>query len=99
VKLPLSVTEDLGLQLGDTEGVIDVIRAIDSVVVAVFFEELPNGKIRVSSRSKDTAYGVGEICAVFGGGGHTLAAGARLPGPLEKAEALFLEEVANLFVT
>ena len=69
VKLPLSVSENLGLQLGDTEGVIDVIRAIDSVVVAVFFEELPNGKIRVSSRSKDTAYGVGEICAVFGGGG------------------------------
>lgn len=99
VKLPLSVSENLGLQLGDTEGVIDVIRAIDSVVVAVFFEELPNGKIRVSSRSKDTAYGVGEICAVFGGGGHTLAAGARLPGPLEKAEALFLEEVANRFVT
>ncbi|MCG8599797.1 MAG: bifunctional oligoribonuclease/PAP phosphatase NrnA [Verrucomicrobiales bacterium] len=93
VRLPLGVSGELGLQLGDTEGVIDVIRAIDSVTIAVFFEELPGGKIRVSSRSKDPAAGVGEICAIFGGGGHTLAAGARLPGPLEDAEERFLSEV------
>lgn len=93
VKLPLSVTRELGLQVGDTEGVIDVIRAIDTVRIAVLFEELPEGKIRVSSRSKEERYGVGAICAGFGGGGHTLAAGARLAGPLESAEARFLAAV------
>ena len=95
VRLPLAMTERLGLQPGDTEGVIDVIRAIDTVVVAVFFEELADGRIRVSSRSKTASVSVGEICAHFGGGGHTLAAGARLAGPLGEAEERFLARVAE----
>jgi phosphoesterase RecJ-like protein len=81
VRLPLSVSTELALKPGDTEGVIDVIRAVDSVVISVFYEELPNGKIRISSRSKDSAFSVGDICEVFGGGGHTLAA----PGGSGKA--------------
>ena len=93
VKLPLALTRELHLQLGDTEGVIDVIRAIDTVQIAIFFEELPDGKIRISSRAKDVRYGVGPICAQFGGGGHTLAAGARMAGPLEVAEERFLAAV------
>jgi len=96
IALPLSVTESLGLKLGDTEGVVDIIRAIDTVLVAVFFEELPDGKIRVSSRSKDERCNVGEICAVFGGGGHSLAAGARLPGPLDEAQDRFLAQVGSV---
>ncbi len=93
VSLPLDLTNELGLQPGDTEGVIDILRSVDSVIIAVFFEELPNGKIRVSSRSKEPRYGVGEICSLFGGGGHTLAAGARLSGPLVDAREHFLEAV------
>jgi bifunctional oligoribonuclease and PAP phosphatase NrnA len=93
VALPLSVSCELDLQAGDTEGVIDVIRAIDTVMIAVFLEELPDGRVRVSSRSKEPAYGVGAICAGFGGGGHTLAAGARLGGPLETARERFIEAV------
>lgn len=95
VMLPRRVSEELGLRAGDTEGVIDTIRAIDSVVIAVFFEELEDGRIRVSSRSKTEEFGVGEICAEFGGGGHTLAAGARLPGPIEEARERFLGAVCD----
>ncbi|MBP6602743.1 MAG: bifunctional oligoribonuclease/PAP phosphatase NrnA [Verrucomicrobiales bacterium] len=98
VHLPLTLSEELNLQVGDTEGVIDVIRAIDTVLISAFFEELPDGKIRVSSRSKDERFSVGTLCARFGGGGHTLAAGARLSGPLESAEARFLAEVETLFL-
>ncbi len=93
VALPIGLSRELNLQPGDTEGVIDVIRAIDTVMIAVFFEELADGKIRVSSRSKEERYGVGAICAGFGGGGHTLAAGARLSGPLEVARERFIEAV------
>lgn len=96
VALPLSLTRELQLQPGDTEGVIDVLRSVDSVVIAVFFEELPGGKIRVSSRSKSERYGVGDICSRFGGGGHTLAAGARLAGPLEPARERFLAVVGEV---
>ena len=83
----------LELQPDDSEGLIDLIRAIDSVVAAVFFEELPNGKIRVSARSKSSQVDMGTICSHFGGGGHTLAAGARMRGPIEEAEAKFLDQV------
>jgi bifunctional oligoribonuclease and PAP phosphatase NrnA len=52
---------DLGLRPEDSEGLIDIIRAIRGVQVAVFFEELPDGKIRVSMRSKDRRYDVCQI--------------------------------------
>ncbi|MDF1752581.1 MAG: bifunctional oligoribonuclease/PAP phosphatase NrnA [Verrucomicrobiales bacterium] len=96
VRLPLEVKKRLQLGPGDTEGVVDIIRAIDTVIVAVFFEELEGGKIRVSSRSKDLSANVGEICATFGGGGHNLAAGTRMKGPIEEAEARFLEAVGKV---
>ena len=95
VLLPYRITEKLGLGPGDTEGVIDVIRAIDSVIVAVFFEEFADGRIRVSSRSKSVEVSVGSICEFFGGGGHTLAAGARLPGPLSEAADRFINRVCH----
>lgn len=93
VKLPWSLKTQLGLVSGDSEGVIDLIRSIDSAIVAVFFEEMDGGKIRVSSRSKKSGVNVGKICAEFGGGGHDLAAGARLDGSIDEAERLFLEAV------
>ena len=69
----------------DTEGLIDVIRGIKGVVVAVFFQEAEDGGLRVSCRSKDPEADVSRICAKFGGGGHRLAAGTRLPGPVKEA--------------
>jgi len=81
---------DLALTPDDSEGLIDIIRAIRGVQVAVFFEELPDGKIRVSMRSKDRRFNVCEIATEFGGGGHALAAGIRMKGPLEEAKPLVL---------
>ena len=84
---------DLGLRPEDSEGLIDIIRAIRGVRVAVFFEELPDGKIRISMRSKDRGINVCEIAMQFGGGGHALAAGIRMAGPLEDARAKILAAV------
>ena len=81
---------DLALLPEDSEGLIDTIRAIRGVRVAVFFEELIEGKIRVSMRSKDRALDVCQIAAQFGGGGHALAAGIRMKGPLLEAKASVL---------
>jgi bifunctional oligoribonuclease and PAP phosphatase NrnA len=82
---------DLALMPEDSEGLIDHIRGIRGVQVAVFFEELPDGKIRVSMRSKDHRYNVCEVAARFGGGGHPLAAGIRMAGPMEQAKPLVLD--------
>lgn len=83
------------MEPGDTEGLIDTLRMIDSVMSAVIFEELPEGKIRVSSRSKDSRLDVSAVCAQFGGGGHRLAAGARMKGPIVQAAETYLNALEH----
>jgi len=87
---------DLAVLPEDNEGLIDYLRAIRGVIVAVFFEELADGKVRVSMRSKDEAVDVCAICQKFGGGGHTLAAGARVRGSLAEVEKKVLEEIREV---
>jgi phosphoesterase RecJ-like protein len=94
--LSLKTAADLGVLPEDNEGLIDHLRAIRSVIVAVFFEELKDGKVRVSMRSKDEAFDVCAICQKFGGGGHTLAAGARIRGSLAEVEEKVLEEIREV---
>lgn len=79
----------------DNEGLIDHLRAVEGVQVAVFFEELPEHKVRLSMRSKEPRFDVCKICALFGGGGHPQAAGARLSGTLGDAEEKVLEAICH----
>ena len=69
-----------GAESDDTEGLIDHIRAIEPVVVACLFEEIEPELTRISLRSKSDKVNVSQICAQFGGGGHSAAAGARIAG-------------------
>lgn len=83
--------DEVGMQPGDTEGLIDTLRQIDSVVGCVIFEDVAGGKVRVSARSKDPRLDVSALCGRFGGGGHRMAAGARMSGPIEAAAEKFLQ--------
>src|SRR5438876_6263856 len=94
--LNLKTAAKLGVLPEDNEGLIDHLRAIRGVIVAVFFEELAEGKVRVSMRSKSDAVDVCAICQKFGGGGHTLAAGARVRGTLAEVEKRALEEIGDV---
>jgi phosphoesterase RecJ-like protein len=92
--LTLEAAHSLGAIPEDNEGLIDHIRAIETVIVAVFLEELPDGLVRISMRSKDASIAdASAICGAFGGGGHRLAAGARVRGTLAEVEARVLAEV------
>jgi phosphoesterase RecJ-like protein len=91
--LTQAVSQSLGTQPEDNEGLIDTIRAVQGVIVAVFFEEMPDGKIRVSLRSKDPCADVCKVAQLFGGGGHTLAAGIRMSGPLATAQQRILQAI------
>jgi phosphoesterase RecJ-like protein len=93
--LSRAAVDQLAVLPEDNEGVIDHLRSVEGVVAAVFFEELPEGRIRISARSKDLRVDVCEICKLFGGGGHPLAAGARVRGKLAEVEARFLEAVCH----
>jgi phosphoesterase RecJ-like protein len=93
--LTLKNAADLAVLPEDNEGLIDHLRAIRGVIVAVFFEELADGKVRVSMRSKDEEVDVCAICQKFGGGGHTLAAGARVRGSLAEVKEKVLDEIGE----
>jgi phosphoesterase RecJ-like protein len=95
MSLTNEVKEDLQIQPDDIDGLIDYVRAVDTVVVALFFEELPEGRIRLSMRSKDDRIDVNRICGEFGGGGHPRAAGARIRGTLEEVRRKVIERVCH----
>ena len=95
--LELAMAQKLEVQPGDTEGLIDTIRAVEGVVAAVFFEEIGDGRVRVSMRSKSPEIDVSKVCAQFGGGGHVLAAGARIRGSLPEVQAQVLRALDQAF--
>lgn len=91
--LTLETARSLQTIPDDTEGLIDTIRSLDEVVVAAFFEEMPEQVVRVSLRSKDPGMDVCAVCAEFGGGGHILAAGARIRGDLAEVQERVLRAI------
>jgi bifunctional oligoribonuclease and PAP phosphatase NrnA len=95
----MAVTEEMKVRLriqpDDLDGLIDTVRTINSIIVAVFFEELSDGKVRLSMRSKDDRVDVNKICSEFGGGGHLRAAGARVRGTLDDVRNKILKRVRD----
>lgn len=68
----------------DTEGFVNELLSIDSVVIAVLARETKPGKIRISLRSRRNI-DVAEVARFFGGGGHKNAAGCTLEGEIDPA--------------
>jgi phosphoesterase RecJ-like protein len=70
--------QELEVAPGDTEGLIDTLRCIEGVEIACLIQPEPD-QVRLSLRSQNPELPVNGIAAELGGGGHALAAGARLP--------------------
>jgi len=87
--------ERTGAAYSDTENLINECHRIDSVEASALFIDLKDGRIRCSLRSRGPL-DVSKIAAKFGGGGHTMAAGTFLPGPMENAKNLILTEMEKL---
>ncbi len=68
----------------DCEGIVNFAVGIAGVEAAAFLRELPDGKIRLSLRSKGRL-NIAAIAESMGGGGHQNAAGCTLNGPLARA--------------
>ncbi len=83
--------DECGATGRDTENLIDECQRIGSVNMAVLLVELADGGFRASLRSKGNV-DVRKIAQKYGGGGHTMASGVNLPGPLEKAKQIVLDE-------
>ena len=74
----------------DCEGIVNYALSIQDVEIAAFFRELPDGRYRVSLRSKGQL-NVADIAEQFGGGGHECASGCSMDGPLTIAVSRMLE--------
>ena len=70
----------------DLDELVQEPTRLASVEVAGLLYELSDGRIKLSLRSKE-AVDVNAVCKLFGGGGHRLASGAKLDGPMNAAQA------------
>lgn len=86
-----------GATAEDTEGIIDCIRNIDGVQVAILFSEKA-GEIRASLRSRGEI-DVSLIAKQFNGGGHAKAAGLNFNGPMEYAVAEVIKAIETRMQT
>lgn len=62
-----------GVQMGDAETIVGMLRDIDEVGVSMILKEYDNGEYKVSLRSKDVD--VARVARENGGGGHIKASG------------------------
>lgn len=79
----------------ELEGIVSQLRLTRGVYAAAFLYELEPGKYKLSLRSKKEV-DVNKVAAVFGGGGHTKAAGATLLGTLDECIGALLREIEKV---
>ena len=93
------ITQDMIRRSGATKDDFDDLASLagrsEDSVLNVTIREQEDGSSRVSVRS---APGISssEICAVFGGGGHDMAAGCNIQAPPEKARELLLSVIEEM---
>ncbi|MEM6796278.1 MAG: bifunctional oligoribonuclease/PAP phosphatase NrnA, partial [Acidobacteriota bacterium] len=95
VFLERAMVERCGAEPGDSEGLIDYPRSIAGVEAVALLRELPEGRVKVSLRSRGDI-DVEAVARQRGGGGHKNAAGVTLPEPiaLERARQQIVESLA-----
>ncbi len=74
-----------------TEGLVEILRAIETTDIAFLAKEIDSKTTKISMRSKKSD--VAEICSVYGGGGHTFAAGCTIKTNIEGAVKRMLKTI------
>ena len=82
----LADIREAGAQPSDTEDLVNLTLAVKGTALAVILIEQPDGRVKVSFRSRSHV-DASTLAATFGGGGHRAAAGTILPGPFDDAFA------------
>ena len=74
-----------------TDGIAETLRAIETTEVSFVVKEVESKVTKVSMRSKKLD--VAKICEVFGGGGHTFAAGCTIKASVKDSICKLLKEI------
>lgn len=96
VSVDAKALADEGAAAEDTEGVVDLARSVSGTKAAVFMREMSDGW-KLSFRSKDERLDVQAVAAQFGGGGHKMAAGAKVQGTAEQVESKVIAALKRAF--
>ena len=93
--LTLDDYKTLNTEMGDDEGLVEMLRDIEGVEVAVLLKEKEgtNG-FKISLRSHETV-NVSDVALLLGGGGHRGAAGCFISGTVEQAKEKILDAVKH----
>lgn len=83
-------------EAGFSDGIINYPRSLRGAEVAALFRELPDGRVKVSFRSRG-AFDVAALCQSFGGGGHRQAAGCTLCGTLPAVQKTIRAALAQRY--
>ncbi|OBK79221.1 bifunctional oligoribonuclease/PAP phosphatase NrnA [Mycobacterium sp. 1164985.4] len=75
----------------EVESIVDIVRTTQEAEVAAVFKEIEPGHWSVSMRAK--SYDLSPVASGFGGGGHRLAAGYSVSGPIDDVVATLLSAV------
>ena len=78
--------ENSHAEMGDDEGLVEMIRDIEDVEVAVLLKEKEGANGYKASLRSHEVINVSDICMLLGGGGHRGAAGCFVSGTLEQAK-------------
>jgi len=84
--------KEVGASPADTEDLINLTLAVKGTQVAAILIEQPDGRVKLSFRSRGGA-DCSALAGEFGGGGHKAAAGAIVAGTFDDIEARVTEAV------
>jgi phosphoesterase RecJ-like protein len=87
--------EELQPESTDIDGLINTIKDIEGVEIAILFRGVEANRTKASLRSKVWA-DVNQIAGMFGGGGHVRASGVSIDGDVEYAAALMEPAVLDI---
>ena len=80
----------------DDADLINVLRNIETVDIALIFLEQPKGRVKVSWRSRP-GFDISQLALSFGGGGHADASGAEIQGGLDEVREVVLQATHAFF--
>lgn len=98
MRITRKMLEETGAGADELEVITSLPIQIEGVVVAATFKENPDESHKVSLRTDGTLHG-GEICGLFGGGGHRQASGCTMDGPFETIEKMMIEALQKAMET
>jgi phosphoesterase RecJ-like protein len=78
--------------MADTEGFVNIATAVDGVCLVAFLKQIGEETWRASLRVCNQG-DVQVVAAKYGGGGHKMAAGCTVEGPLEEVTAMLVDDL------